>query len=98
MDLSNAEILQLIDKAQKILIATNTSIPNLSITTPNAYEDWQWRSKELIDLLSAYDILKALNQSDSISMFSALNKLAIFASTFHQEATKSVFGFTFLEQ
>ncbi len=95
VDLSAAEILQLIDKAQKILIATNTSIPNLSITTPNAYEDWQWRSKELIDLLSAYDILKALNQSDSISMFSALNKLAIFASTFHQEATKSVFGFTF---
>jgi hypothetical protein len=50
----------LINKSLTILRECQTSIPQLSITSPNAYEDWQWHSKEFIDLLSAYDMLRGI--------------------------------------
>jgi hypothetical protein len=50
----------LINKSLTILRECQITIPQLSITTPNAYEDWQWHSKEFIDLLSAYDMLRGI--------------------------------------
>jgi hypothetical protein len=85
----------LIQKSIAILRECQTSIPQLSITTPNAYEDWQWHSKEFIDLLSAYDVLRGIPEISPMTLDSIEKRLAIFAVTFHREATKSVFGFTF---
>ena len=94
-ELSLQEKEMLINKSLSILRECQTSIPQLSITTPNAYEDWQWHSKEFIDLLSAYDLLRGIPEISSSTMDSIEKKLALFAITFHREATKSIFGLTF---
>ncbi|MFN5007285.1 MAG: heparinase II/III family protein [Ignavibacteria bacterium] len=86
---------QLINAALTILQQCQTTIPQLSITTPNAYEDWQWHSKEFIDLLSAYDLLRGLPEISQSTMDTIERRLAMFAITFHREATKSIFGLTF---
>ncbi len=85
----------LINKTLTILRESQTNIPQLSITTPNAYEDWQWHSKEFIDLLSAYDLLRGITDIPVVSLDSIEKRLALFAITFHREATKSIFGLTF---
>lgn len=86
---------QLINASLTILQQCQTTIPQLSITTPNAYEDWQWHSKEFIDLLSAYDLLRGLPEISQSTMDTIERRLAMFAITFHREATKSIFGLTF---
>ena len=85
----------LINTSLKILGECQTTIPQLSITTPNAYEDWQWHSKEFIDLLSAYDMLRGVTEISKTTLDSIEKRLALFAITFHREATKSIFGLTF---
>jgi len=86
---------QLINASLTILQQCQTTIPQLSITTPNAYEDWQWHSKEFIDLLSAYDLLRGVPEISQSTMDTIERRLAMFAITFHREATKSIFGLTF---
>ena len=85
----------LINTSITVLQQCQTSIPQLSITSPNAYEDWQWHSKEFIDLLSAYDMLRGIPEISKSTMDSIEKRLALFAITFHKEATKSIFGLTF---
>jgi hypothetical protein len=85
----------LINKSLTILRECQTTIPQLSITTPNAYEDWQWHSKEFIDLLSAYDMLRGIPEISVSTLDTIEKRLAMFAITFHREATKSIFGLTF---
>jgi hypothetical protein len=86
---------QLINNSLTILQQCQITIPQLSITSPNAYEDWQWHSKELIDLLSAYDLLRGIPEISAITMDSIERRLGMFAITLHREATKSIFGLTF---
>ena len=93
LSLQEREIL--INKSLSILRECQTSIPQLSITSPNAYEDWQWHSKEFIDLLSAYDLLRGISEISVSTLDSIEKRLALFAITFHREATKSIFGLTF---
>jgi hypothetical protein len=83
---------ELAQKAKKILDEINTDIPQLSITMPNGYEDWQWHSKELIDLLTAYDIMNYIMPD---SMQQAQNKLIQFADNLHVQATKKIVGLSF---
>lgn len=85
----------LINKSLTILRECQTNIPQLSITSPNAYEDWQWHSKEFIDLLSAYDMLRGIPEISVSTLDSIEKRLALFAIIFHREATKSIFGLTF---
>jgi len=85
----------LINKSLTILRECQITIPQLSITSPNAYEDWQWHSKEFIDLLSAFDLLRGIIDIPKSSLDSIEKRLAVFAITFHREATKSIFGLTF---
>ena len=85
----------LINKSLTILRECQITIPQLSITSPNAYEDWQWHSKEFIDLLSAYDLLRGIPEISVSTLDSIEKRLAMFAITFHREATKSIFGLTF---
>ncbi|MEY3314065.1 MAG: hypothetical protein RLZZ578_1585, partial [Bacteroidota bacterium] len=86
---------QLINTSLTILQQCQITIPQLSITSPNAYEDWQWHSKELIDVLSAYDVLCGIPEISATTMDSIERRLAMFAITLHREATKSIFGLTF---
>ena len=58
------------------------------------YTDWQWRSKELIDYLSAYDLaLGAGIPNDSLA--TATEQLQAFTGNLYREATFSLAGLSF---
>lgn len=84
----------LADRVLQLLNDLNTDVPLLSVTTPTAYDDWQWRSKELIDMLCAYDLLMGARiQRDLLA--AAQIRLQEFAANLHRESTKSILGLTF---
>lgn len=93
-DLSDSESDRLIDKSILLLKQLNTSVPELSISSPNAYEDWQWRSKELMDMLCAYDLLKGKGLTTA-DLDTARYNLLRFSARLYEQATKSILGLTF---
>lgn len=93
-DVTEQEKQSLTEKSLRILSELNTDIPELSITTPSAYEDWQWRSKELIDALCAYDLLLGMGLQNP-TMDTARVRLLLFTSSLYTQSTKSILGFTF---
>ena len=93
-DLTEQEKQSLTEKALTILSELNTDIPELSITSPNAYEDWQWRSKELMDALCAYDMLLGMGIKNA-TMDTAKARLVLFASSLYTQSTKSILGLSF---
>ncbi len=93
--LSQEEKQQLLQKIIRIFQEMRTDIPTISITTPNAYQDWQWHSKEYIDLLCAYDFLAGISQLSADEEKTIRSSLALFADNFYTEATKSILGLSF---
>lgn len=93
--LSQEEKQQLLQKIMRIFQEMRTDIPTISITTPNAYQDWQWHSKEYIDLLCAYDFLAAISLLSFEEKKLFRSSLALFAANFYTEATKSILGLSF---
>ncbi|MBN8574272.1 MAG: heparinase II/III family protein [Candidatus Kapabacteria bacterium] len=93
--LSQEEKQQLLQKIIRIFQEMRTDIPTLSITTPNAYQDWQWHSKEYIDLLCAYDFLAGISQLSADEEKTIRSSLALFAANFYTESTKSILGLSF---
>lgn len=57
------------------------------------YEEWQWRSKELIDYLIAYDLAVPLLGDGDLD--EARIRLQEFAGNLHREATREALGFSF---
>ncbi len=84
--LSQEEKQQLLQKIIRIFQEMRTDIPTLSITTPNAYQDWQWHSKEYIDLLCAYDFLAGISQLSADEEKTIRSSLALFAANFYTES------------
>ncbi len=82
-------------KVIELLSTINTTIPALSIANPGNYDDWQWRSKDMIDYLSAYDLLKGAGVSDT-ALAPAKVLLQRYAGNLYREANRSFLGFTFL--
>jgi hypothetical protein len=82
-------------KVLELLSTINTTIPALSIANPGNYDDWQWRSKDMIDYLSAYDLLIGAGVSDS-ALAPAKVLLQRYAGNLYREANRSFLGFTFL--
>ncbi|MCB2379196.1 heparinase II/III family protein [Hymenobacter sp. BT635] len=64
--LSAAEKAALLASAQALLESINTSVEvYATLSNPSSYNEWQWRSKELIDYLIAYDLLRGAGQTDA---------------------------------
>jgi hypothetical protein len=61
-------------------------------TTP--YTEWQWRSKELIDYLIAYDLLRGAGETPA-SLAASQARLQEFAGNLYRQATTPFLGFTF---
>jgi hypothetical protein len=61
-------------------------------TTP--YTEWQWRSKELIDYLIAYDLLRGAGET-AASLAPSQAKIQEFAGRLYQQSTTPVLGLTF---
>ena len=67
---------------------------NPDVETALEYTEWQWRSKELIDYLCAYDMALGAGVPKD-SLVAARNLLQDFAGNLHREATLSVAGLSF---
>jgi hypothetical protein len=92
--LTNAESLILKAKALSLLSSMNTFIDSITVSNLNAYDSWQWRSKEIIDYAIAYDFLKGAGVNDN-ELSAGKKKLQQFAGNLYKEAGRNIFGITF---
>ncbi|UOR07477.1 heparinase II/III family protein [Hymenobacter aerilatus] len=67
---------------------------NFQVSAWPSYTDWQWRSKELIDYLIAYDLLRGAGVPE-MELTIGRAKLQKFAGNLHRQSVASIFGFTF---
>jgi hypothetical protein len=67
----------------------NTAIDSITISNYNAYDSWQWRSKELIDYLIAYDFLKGAGVNNLL-IANAKKRLQLFAGNLYKESNRFV--------
>ena len=63
-------------------------------TTP--YTEWQWRSKELIDYLIAYDLLRGAGET-AASLATSQAQLQAFAGNLYRQSTTPFFGVSFYD-
>jgi hypothetical protein len=93
--LSETQREALVSSARNLLENLNPAVEAFATwtgTTP--YTEWQWRSKELIDYLIAYDLLRGAGESASSLQASQL-KLQAFAGNLYRQATTPLLGLTF---
>jgi hypothetical protein len=93
--LSSDQRAALVSSARSLLENLNPQVEVFATwagTTP--YTEWQWRSKELIDYLIAYDLLRGAGESAASLQASQL-KLQAFAGNLYRQATTPLLGFTF---
>ncbi len=76
---------------QKLILSLSRINP--SVEGALEYTEWQWRTKELIDYLSAYDMALGLGLDQDVAI--AGNALHTFAGTLYREATREVLGLGF---
>ncbi|MDX5348536.1 MAG: hypothetical protein LPK19_14970 [Hymenobacteraceae bacterium] len=63
---------------------------NTAVENSYSYTEWQWRSKELIDYLIAYDLMRGAGVSET-TLAASKAKLQLFASNLYTESTKNAF-------
>jgi hypothetical protein len=85
--LAAAQRTALIATTRALLESINTNVEvfaTLSGTTP--YTEWQWRSKELIDYLIAYDLLRGAGETPA-ALAASQARLQEFAGNLYRQAT-----------
>jgi hypothetical protein len=87
--LSDAQRAALVATVRGLLESINTNVETLT-----SYGEWQWRSKELIDYLIAYDLLRGAGET-SASLATSQTQLQTFAGNLYLQSTKPLFSFTF---
>ena len=93
--LPDAQRNALVVNARGLLESINTNVEafaTLSGTTP--YTEWQWRSKELIDYLIAYDLLRGAGET-ATSLAASQARIQAFAGNLYLQSTKPLFSLTF---
>lgn len=81
-DLSPTEASQLTDKVRGLLENLNPLVDTLE-----KYSEWQWRSKELIDFMVAYDLLRGAGVPVA-SLEASRARLQSFAGNLYAKATE----------
>ena len=83
--------------ASRILIEQlNTYVNILSNDSTENYNLWQWTSKQIIDYVSAYDLLRGGGATET-ELAVAKKALKIFTGNLYHEATKPDLGFSFFQ-
>ncbi len=81
--------------ARSLLESLNTEVePFATWTGTTPYTEWQWRSKELIDYLIAYDLLRGAGES-AATLAAGQARLQVFAGNLYRQSTTPLMGFTF---
>ncbi len=89
IDLPASEKEEYINKAIDIMETIETSVDRITVLNLSAYDSWQWRSRELIDLMSAYDLLLGAGISQAV-LAGVKSNLQQFAGNLHEEATRAI--------
>jgi hypothetical protein len=85
----------LIDTTKALLERCNTSVEVFATWTGSTpYTEWQWRSKELIDYLIAYDLLRGAGETPAALAASQV-RLQEFAGNLYKQATTPFMGVSF---
>jgi hypothetical protein len=87
--LTEAEQAALLSGAQSALETLNPAVEGVV-----NYTEWQWRSKELIDYLVAYDLLRGAGVPEA-SLATAKARLQTFAGNLYQQSNQPFFGVSF---
>ncbi len=90
--LSPSERDQFKNKAITILEQINTFVNQMSGDSVSNYIEWQWNSKEIIQFVCAYDLLKGGGASDA-ELVNAKNRLKTYVGNLYGEASKSFNSF-----
>jgi len=93
--LSEAQRSALVSTTRSLLENLNPSVEAFATWTGSTpYTEWQWRSKELIDYLIAYDLLRGAGESAASLQASQL-KIQAFAGNLYRQSITPLGWFTF---
>ncbi|SHI84725.1 Por secretion system C-terminal sorting domain-containing protein [Hymenobacter daecheongensis DSM 21074] len=85
----------LIDQTRALLETINPAVEVFAtFSNASSYTEWQWRSKELIDYLIAYDLLRGAGETDA-TLAAGRAKLQTFAANLYKQSVTPFFGFAF---
>ncbi len=94
--LNDSDRIELRDKVLTLLSTVNTDVPAITLTNLAAYDDWQWRSKDLIDYLIAYDLMLGARTDPSL-LAAARARLQQYAGNLYRESTRRILGVSFFD-
>jgi len=98
IDLPSDESTALQNKVIPLLQSFETNVDRITTSNLGAYDTWQWRSKELIDYSTAYDLLKGAGLGDDV-LSTSKSQIQTFAGNLYIEATRAFYlSFTFFNQ
>lgn len=96
-ELPAAERAALITRTRSLLEEINLVVEPFASFSGTTYTEWQWRSKELIDYLVAYDLLRGAGEP-AASLQASRTKLQQFAGNLYLQSNKPFLGVTFYRQ
>ncbi|TGE24842.1 T9SS type A sorting domain-containing protein [Hymenobacter aquaticus] len=86
----------LLTTAKTLLESANPNVEVFAtLTSPSSYNEWQWRSKELIDYLIAYDLLRGAGETES-TLALVRQRLQAFAGNLDSQSVKPFKPVSFL--
>ncbi|WP_179225438.1 heparinase II/III domain-containing protein [Hymenobacter mucosus] len=92
--LSEAEQTALLQHAQTALETCNTAVEAFASFSGATYTQWQWRSKELLDYLIAYDLLRGAGVPVT-TLGAATGRLQEFAGNLYAQSNRPFLGVGF---
>ena len=87
--LTSTERVNLKNKSKILMEEINTFINQFSTDSPSNYIEWQWNSKQIIDFVCAYDLLRGAG-IDTIELQQAKIKVKTYVGNLYNEASKQV--------
>ncbi|WP_139922881.1 heparinase II/III family protein [Hymenobacter sp. DG01] len=84
-------------QAIEALESLNPAVEPFASFSGTTYTEWQWRSKELIDYLIAYDLLRGAGVAEPALLKSRTN-LQQFAGNLYRESNRAFLGVYFFRQ
>lgn len=94
--LNDSDRTELRAKVLSLLNTVNTEVPAITLTNLAAYDNWQWRSKDLIDYLIAYDLMLGAGTDPSL-LAAARARLQQYAGNLYRESTRRILGVSFFD-
>jgi hypothetical protein len=81
-------------RTRGLLESLNPDVELFASWAGASYDNWQWRSKELIDYLIAYDLLRGAGET-AASLAASQAKLQAFAGNLYRQSTTPFLGVSF---